>query len=294
MPGERVRALRRNVFIYDLRDPSAQLGGLVLTRGITHANFYDMIDIVLVISSAYFLRDDNGETLPRDVQPLLPGNYFVVADGTVDINDRQVVARTRSYSTGTRLESFRNQVRERDGRCVVSKLESDGPIYGDWLGFEAAHIVPLACEQIWRGQGFGNLITIPPPPPRQQDTVNSVQNGLLLRAHLHQLFDSFYFSINPNDDYKIVYFQPDLDGIAGTFLDRRLLDDGHRPPDELFRWHFEQAVLTNMRGAGEPVFEHDFPPGSDMMGEIRDGPNATERMEFELFSRLGAHMILDH
>ena len=41
-----------------------------------------------------------------------------------------------------------------------------------------------------------------------------------------------------------------------------------------------------MKGVGEPVFECDFPPGSDMMGEIMSGPMAAERMEFELFSRL--------
>lgn len=48
-----------------------------------------------------------------------------------------------------------------------------------------------------------------------------------------------------------------------------------------------------MRGAGEPVFEHDFPSGSDIIGDIRDGPKAAERMEFELFGRLAAHMELD-
>jgi hypothetical protein len=47
-----------------------------------------------------------------------------------------------------------------------------------------------------------------------------------------------------------------------------------------------------MRGAGEPVFEHDFPPGSDMMGSILEGPKAAERMEFELFSRLAAEVDL--
>ena len=47
-----------------------------------------------------------------------------------------------------------------------------------------------------------------------------------------------------------------------------------------------------MRGAGEPIFEHDFPPGSDMVGEILRGPKAGKRMEFELFSRLGAQMEL--
>lgn len=41
--------------------------------------------------------------------------------------------------------------------------------------------------------------------------------------------------------------------------------------------------------AGEPVFEVDFPPGSDVMGEIMEGPMAASRMEFELFSRLESH-----
>ncbi|KAK9364517.1 hypothetical protein V1509DRAFT_643596, partial [Lipomyces kononenkoae] len=54
----------------------------------------------------------------------------------------------------------------------------------------------------------------------------------------------------------------------------------------LLRWHFRQAVLANMRGAGEPIFETDFPPGSDMVGEIISGPEAAKRMEAELFSRL--------
>lgn len=46
-----------------------------------------------------------------------------------------------------------------------------------------------------------------------------------------------------------------------------------------------------MRGAGEPIFEIDFPPGSDMLSEIREGPKAAERMEFELFSRLAVSIV---
>jgi hypothetical protein len=45
-----------------------------------------------------------------------------------------------------------------------------------------------------------------------------------------------------------------------------------------------------MRGAAEPVYEDDFPSGSDMVGQILAGPNATKRMEYELFDRLGHHV----
>ena len=76
--------------------------------------------------------------------------------------------------------------------------------------------------------------------------------------------------------------------IAGRHLDQKFLEDPLRPPDELLRWHFRQAVLTNMKGAGEPCFESHFPPGSDIMAEISRGPKARERLEFELFSRFNA------
>lgn len=56
--------------------------------------------------------------------------------------------------------------------------------------------------------------------------------------------------------------------------------------DQLLRWHFRQAGLANMKGAGEPVFKHDFPPGSDIAGQIRSGLKATERTQFEMFTRL--------
>ena len=79
-------------------------------------------------------------------------------------------------------------------------------------------------------------------------------------------------------------------GIAGRYLNPQLLNHHQRPIDELLRWHFRQAVLTNMRDAGEPVFEHDFPPGSDIVGDILRGPKPAERMEFELFGRLAAQV----
>jgi len=84
-----------------------------------------------------------------------------------------------------------------------------------------------------------------------------------------------------------------VDGIAGGYLDQRLLNCRQRPIDDLLRWHFRQAVLTNMKGAGEPMFEYDFPPGSDMMAYILRGPRAAGRMEFELFSRLASQVEID-
>jgi hypothetical protein len=41
-----------------------------------------------------------------------------------------------------------------------------------------------------------------------------------------------------------------------------------------------------MRGGGEPIFETDFPGGTDMMAALRTEPYGKERFEMELESRL--------
>lgn len=41
-----------------------------------------------------------------------------------------------------------------------------------------------------------------------------------------------------------------------------------------------------MKGAGDPVFETDFPPGTDMIADIREGPASKQRFEMEMASRL--------
>jgi hypothetical protein len=48
-----------------------------------------------------------------------------------------------------------------------------------------------------------------------------------------------------------------------------------------------------MKGAGEPVFEHDFPPGSDIVGDILRGPRSAERIASELFGRPAGQVEVD-
>ena len=83
-------------------------------------------------------------------------------------------------------------------------------------------------------------------------------------------------------------FDNDIYGVDGRMLDLVCRDpaDPHYVSDQLLRWHFRQSVLANMRRAGEPVFECDFPPGTNMMGEIQRGPYTKERLELEVAVRL--------
>ncbi|KAK9357609.1 hypothetical protein V1504DRAFT_398477 [Lipomyces starkeyi] len=201
----------------------------------------------------------------RTNNPLKPGHYDIIPYSrrdTIAITDEQCIARILSKTKTSRDESFRAR------------------------GFEAAHIFPLSSEEYWVQNGFTRWIT---NRTGERDAgINSCQNGLLMQSNIHQNFDGFGFAVNPDDGYMITCFDKDPFRIDGRTLDPICRsssgEDGAR--DELLWWHFRQAVLANMRGAGEPSFEMDFPPGSDMVGEILSGPEAGKRMEAELFSRL--------
>ena len=75
------RSLGRDVFIYDAKDPDEVLGGLILTNGVTNANFHSMVEILIIFGGGFSLLNDSGTKINRDDNPLQPGNYFIDADG---------------------------------------------------------------------------------------------------------------------------------------------------------------------------------------------------------------------
>ncbi|PUU73050.1 hypothetical protein B9Z19DRAFT_1035641 [Tuber borchii] len=283
------RSLWRDTNIYASRNRDRLLGGLWAAEGITNANLYSMLEIICSFTDTFTLHDDSEHFVERNGQKLKPGNYYIATNGTIAITDEVALTRTSSMTSGTRVESFRQAVRERDGGCIATGRPAPLAHLGWWMNFETAHVFPLAYEKLWNDCNYSRFITDPPADP-SHGTINSVQNGILLTREMHYAFDNYSWSINPDDNHKIVCFTPDLSyyGIAGRSLDQTFLDNNLRPPDQLLRWHFRQAVLTNVKGVGEPCFESDFPPGSDIMGAIMSGPKAGERLEFELFSRFNA------
>ncbi|KAF2177197.1 hypothetical protein K469DRAFT_733016 [Zopfia rhizophila CBS 207.26] len=236
------RSRKRNVHIYDANDPTTVLGGLRLANGVTNASFYSLYS-----------------QIEKDDHPLQPGKYFIVAADPFNVNNEPWLVRTISYASGTGTQTFSDAVRSRDRRCIISGREALDADDDNWRGFEAAHIFPLAYEGYWSDYNYGRWITIPPANPTKGSII-LMQNGLLLDSAIHQEFDGYDLSVNPDH------------------LDQRLLNDPQRPVDQLLQWHFRQAVLVNMRGAREPIFGHGFPPGSDIVGDIFHGLRAAERM----------------
>jgi hypothetical protein len=93
------------------------------------------------------------------------------------------------------FNSFRDAIRSRDRRCVISGKRAIRAHLDNWTGFKAAHIFPLAYEGNWIQYGYNRWITI---QPESGGSINSVQNGILLNSTIHQLFNTYNLSINPD------------------------------------------------------------------------------------------------
>src|SRR3954469_25822672 len=72
----------RNVHIYDAKNPTVVLGGLILSNGVTNANLYSMLGIFIVYEAPKevslgeekpFLRDKDGIKIEKNNDPLQPG-----------------------------------------------------------------------------------------------------------------------------------------------------------------------------------------------------------------------------
>jgi hypothetical protein len=82
----RDRSAGRNVHIHNNKNRSTVLGGLILSPGVTNANFYAMIRIFVEfkprsLSHTFSLRDQSHTTIQENHQPLQPGNYYIITSG---------------------------------------------------------------------------------------------------------------------------------------------------------------------------------------------------------------------
>lgn len=124
--------------------------------------------------------------------------------GTIQLNQEPIIRRV--YSRGGRSRrsvAFQISVRNRDRKCIFSGVANSNPrVESDsWRGFEAAHVFPMERQTLWDRCGFSRYITT----STAQHPINSVQNGLFISANLHQCFDSYEISVNPDVSQSIYY-----------------------------------------------------------------------------------------
>ena len=119
--------------------------------------------------------------------------------GKIQVNNEPWVNRLISHNVSGREGEFIPGIRARDGRCVISGVVNRAAYRGEWTRFEAAHIFPVEKENLWIQYGYGRWVT------DMDDTngilmskINSLQNGMLIRRDIHNAFDQYLISVNPD------------------------------------------------------------------------------------------------
>lgn len=109
---------------------------------------------------------------------------------------------------------------------------------------------------------------------------------ILLQSDLHDAWDGYKFAVNPDvciflyiyiqyqfltiwfrqRGHVVIPFVPGYEDLAGKVLKLgHITDHNLRPLDDLFRDHFLHGVLKNMKGPGEPTWDHDDALGGGMV-----------------------------
>lgn len=83
--------------------------------------------------------------------------------GRIDVSNEPWVYRTTTHSISGRDQAFRDGVRARDGRCVISGVMNARAPFNIWSGFEAAHIFPLESESYWVERNYRKWVRDIPP-----------------------------------------------------------------------------------------------------------------------------------
>jgi hypothetical protein len=107
------------------------------------------------------------------------------------------VRRLPSHSISGREVESKKGVRARDGKCVFTGIVNPRAHLNNWAGWEACHIFPLEKESFWVENNFDRWITNT-HSGNHSAPIHSIQNGFLLTSHLHQLFDDYSISVNPD------------------------------------------------------------------------------------------------
>ncbi|KAJ5191755.1 uncharacterized protein N7498_010740 [Penicillium cinerascens] len=292
---------------------------LQVTPGQTHLTcemLYRYCSMIFIIPNhrrwALFPLRQNGSTSRHMLRgdspnPVHPGNYIVLdyqyqgpitVQLTSECAPRRVTTQDQSDRSQGRSERELLQSRLRSSVCArdtVCAITNNGPAYPDpnkpYEGLEACHIFPTSQLAEWNRNNYRRYITDTSPANQiGQSGLYSPQNALLLSPEEHRAFDQFKLGVDPDDGYKIIVFGPDPKKTGGKRL-RRSARCGTNPNDrvsaDLLRWHLRMCVYRNMKANAEPrsLWKEDL--GSDDIGQILEQPDAAERMEVELFTRLG-------
>ncbi|RAK95981.1 HNH endonuclease signature motif containing protein [Aspergillus ibericus CBS 121593] len=243
------------------------------------------------------------ERVARNSVYIRPGKYAVLGRYyplDVWVTDERLIRRVLtpqppSSQLRANQAHFRDSLRRRDGTCAISG--HGGVPEEPWLGINAAHIYPVSQLDSWNWNGYSRwVIDTTDPSLIAPNRLFSPENGRLLDSSIHILFNYFKLAVSPE-------VRPGIFTISLSIMQANLpssmdiADPRTRPArdrnravsDDLLRWHFHQAILTNMKGTDEDPWDLDY-AGGDPMDIILAHEEAADIMAAELATRLGAYM----
>ena len=211
------RAGWRNVHFYNALTGDC-LGGFYQRGSLTEESLIGILtNVLLIVKQPLTVKHRESDRLVTPSQNLVELGHYDISStglsfhihnpqwpvtrliylGPIHLNDEPWVARLITYSLSGRPDEFRNGVRHRDRKCVITGQVNNLAPWNRWPGMHAAHVFPLEYENIWREHNYGRWIT------NMDDAVgiskiNSTQNGLLMNSQCHSFFDQYLFSINPD------------------------------------------------------------------------------------------------
>ena len=273
--GTMTRAQNRNVFFYD---DAHEIGGLVLNPSVNQKVLLQMLQVLIRSELPYnVVHRETKVPLVPCASAVVLGIYDILSEGSgwissghtitkgktgkITVTDECSYFRALSVASTPRTDQFKQQVRERDGMCVITKVRY---IY-TWAAFHAAHICPAAYENLLdKDDALGSCITLKNSP--RESGIHSVQNGILLSSHLHALFDLSFISINPDVCVLAPAFptkaqasgwRGTLGWLQGSLFQHRPMGGGWESAGLLLSWPAKWALRT--RWLAEMAFQASNP-----------------------------------
>ncbi|RDB28539.1 hypothetical protein Hypma_016019 [Hypsizygus marmoreus] len=252
-------SLRRNRNVFVLSATSSEpcvVAGFWQHGDVSVAKFYIWLSQVIVVEKAqWFLCSDfSAPRLKRnDVSILQTGHYQIV-----DYDRKPLLATPLGETYQPRIFSgigtpqtaenfsFRDRVLRRDCQCRITEypveFAEDQTLNQEDQIVEGAHILPVHFQS-------ENFPT---------ELLASLANGLTLAPTEHRCFDSYYFGIDVDDNYRIFWFTRTVSGHQG-FLHPPLDCESFSPDTDIFlREHLRQALLKWVKGdeTDYPIFPY--------------------------------------
>ncbi|KAL6303962.1 hypothetical protein BKA93DRAFT_852366 [Sparassis latifolia] len=262
--------LPRNIYVWDAHaTPPVNVAGLYQHGAVSVSLFFSWLNMILDIDIPWALfpadkeGDPIGEPLDHEDDGTLPfGNYAICSEDARPIpvsllrESHRPRLLTMEATPVTEAVHFRDRVRARDNRCCVTGIPVQ---HGDYAIFHASHIFPVVHKDTWDEKRFKDKIQDDASIASQgPDGINSIQNGVLLRTDIHDMFNNYDFGINPDDEYQVIDFTSHGKLHGRSLWINMNVGAKYRPSDALLRDHLRQCVLAHVKGQGRRADWFDF------------------------------------